>query len=488
MAVSAQYSVTIRVELDARQEPLGKLTAAIAAAGGQLQGVDLVPGAGSEGKRVREFTIDAQDREHWERILRAIGSTRGAKVLDYVDRTMQMHRGGKIELHNKYPLKTRDDLSMAYTPGVARVCQDIHADRAKAFEYTIKKNTVAVVSDGSAVLGLGNIGPEAAMPVMEGKAMLFKEFAAVDAFPICLDTQNADEIVKAVELIAPTFGGINLEDISAPRCFEIEDRLKESIDIPVFHDDQHGTAVVVMAALFNALKIVGKPIEELRVLVVGLGAAGVAVTKMMLASGVTHIVGCDRRGALSTEREDYVSGEMSSIKRWYAESSNPERLSGQPADVIEAMDLFIGLSGPGIIPAEALSKMNGDAIVFAMANPNPEVMPEDAAPYVRIMATGRSDYPNQINNVLCFPGIFRGALDAGAPRITEEMKLAAAKGIAEVVTEEDLSEDYIIPSVFNREVAPKVAQAVVEEAKRAGLARFSEETGTFSTVEVRPPS
>jgi malate dehydrogenase (oxaloacetate-decarboxylating) len=397
---------------------------------------------------------------------------------------MQMHRGGKISVENKYPLKTRDDLSMAYTPGVARVCEDIHADRAKAFEYTIKKNTVAVVSDGSAVLGLGNIGPEAAMPVMEGKAMLFKEFAQVDAFPICLDTQDADEIVKAVELIAPTFGGINLEDISAPRCFEIEERLKASLDIPVFHDDQHGTAVVTMAALFNALKIVGKPIEQLRVLVVGLGAAGVAVTKMMLATGVTHVVGCDRQGALSTEREDYLSGEMSGIKRWYAESSNPDRLGGQPADVIEGMDLFIGLSGPGIISADALGKMNDDAIVFAMANPNPEVMPEDAAPHVRIMATGRSDYPNQINNVLCFPGIFRGALDAGAPNITEEMKLAAARGIAEVVADDDLSEDYIIPSVFDRDVAPKVAQAVVEEAKREGIARFSEETGTFSTVEI----
>jgi len=474
MAVSAQYSVTIRVELDARQEPLGKLTASIAEAGGQLQGVDLVPGAGSEGKRVREFTIDAQDQEHWEKILRAIGSTRGAKVLEYTDRTMQMHRGGKIEIHNKYPLKTRDDLSMAYTPGVARVCQDIHDDRSKAFEYTIKKNMVAVVSDGSAVLGLGNIGPEAAMPVMEGKAMLFKEFADVDAFPICLDTQDPEEIIKAVELMAPTFGGINLEDISAPRCFEIEDRLKESIDIPVFHDDQHGTAVVTMAALFNALKIVDKPIQDLRVLVVGLGAAGVAVTKMMLASGVTHVVGCDRQGALSTTRADYEAGEMSGIKRWYAENSNPEKLLGQPADVIEGMDIFVGLSGPGIIEADALGKMNRDAIVFAMANPTPEVMPEDAAPYVRIMATGRSDYPNQINNVLCFPGIFRGALDAGAPRITEEMKLAAAQGIAEVVTEEDLAEDYIIPSVFNREVAPKVAAAVVEEARRAGIARLSE--------------
>ncbi len=480
----AQYSVTIRVELDARQEPLGKLTAAIADASGQLQGVDLVPGAGAEGKRVREFTIDARDQEHWEQILRSIGSTRGAKVLEYTDRTMQMHRGGKIELRNKYPLKTRDDLSMAYTPGVARVCQEIHADRSKAFEYTIKRNTVAVVSDGSAVLGLGDIGPEAAMPVMEGKAMLFKEFASVDAFPICLNSQDPDQIVQAVELMSPTFGGINLEDIAAPRCFEIEERLKAALDIPIFHDDQHGTAVVVMAALFNALKIVGKPIESLRVLMVGLGAAGVAVTKMMLESGVSHVVGCDRSGAISTERNDYKTGGMSDIKRWYAEVSNPEKLTGDPADVIEGMDLFIGLSGPGIIPAQALEKMNDDAIVFAMANPNPEVMPEEADPYVRIMATGRSDYPNQINNVLCFPGIFRGALDAGAPSITEEMKLAAAHGIANVVTEEDLSEDYIIPSVFNREVAPAVAEAVVEEAKRDGIARFNPETGTFATVDV----
>jgi malate dehydrogenase (oxaloacetate-decarboxylating) len=478
---SAQFSVTVRVELAARQEPLGKLTAAIAEAGGALQGVDLVPGAGSEGKRVREFTVDARDQAHWEEILRAIGSTRGARVLDYVDRTLAMHRGGKIEQHNKYPLKTRDDLSMAYTPGVARVCMDIAADRAKAFEYTIKRNTVAVVSDGSAVLGLGDIGPEAAMPVMEGKAMLFKEFAGVDAFPICLDTNDPDRIVESVRLMAPTFGGINLEDISAPRCFEIEDRLKDELDIPVFHDDQHGTAVVTMAALFNALKIVGKELTDMRVLVVGLGAAGVAVTKMMLASGVTDVIGCDRKGALSVEREDYE--QMTDIKRWYADNSNPENRRGEPADVIEGCDLFVGLSGPGIIPPEALGKMADDAIVFAMANPNPEVMPEDAEPYVRIMATGRSDYPNQINNVLCFPGIFRGALDAGAPTITEEMKLAAAMGIADVVADEDLSEDYIIPSVFDRDVAPAVARSVVEEARRAGLARVSEETGTFATVD-----
>jgi malate dehydrogenase (oxaloacetate-decarboxylating) len=480
-SVSAQFSVTVRVELDARAEPLGKLTAAIAEAGGALQGVDLVPGAGSEGKRVREFTIDARDQAHWEQILRSIGGTRGARVIDYVDRTLAMHRGGKIEQHNKYPLKTRDDLSMAYTPGVARVCMEIAGDRTKAFDFTIKRNTVAVVSDGSAVLGLGDIGPEAAMPVMEGKAMLFKEFAGIDAFPICLDTNDPEKIIETVKLIAPTFGGINLEDISAPRCFEIEDRLKEEIDIPVFHDDQHGTAVVTMAALFNALKIVGKPISDLNVLVLGLGAAGVAVTKMMLASGVRNVIGCDRKGALSTSRDDYE--DMTQVKRWYSENSNPEKRLGSPAEVIEGMDLFVGLSGPGLIEASALERMNDDAIVFAMANPTPEVMPEDAEPYVRIMATGRSDYPNQINNVLCFPGIFRGALDAGAPRITEEMKLAAAQGIADVVAAEDLSEDYIIPSVFDRDVAPAVAKAVVEEARNAGIARVSEETGTFSTIE-----
>jgi malate dehydrogenase (oxaloacetate-decarboxylating) len=478
----AQFSVTVRVELDARQEPLGKLTAEIAEAGGALQGVDLVPGAGAEGKRVREFTIDARDEAHWESIMRAIGSTRGARVLDYTDRTFAMHRGGKIELANKYPLKSRDDLSMAYTPGVARVCTAIAEDRSKAFDFTIKKNTVAVVSDGSAVLGLGDIGPEAAMPVMEGKAMLFKEFAEVDAFPICLDTHDPDSIVDTVRLMAPTFGGINLEDISAPRCFYIEERLKEELDIPVFHDDQHGTAVVTMAALFNALKIVDKRLEDLKVLMLGLGAAGVACTKMMLESGVREIIGCDRRGALSTERDDYVSGEMNEAKRWFAGSTNPNRAVGPPAEVIEGCDLFVGVSGPGLIRADDLAKMADDPIVFAMANPTPEVMPEEAEPHVRIMATGRSDYPNQINNVLCFPGIFRGALDAGAPRITEEMKMAAARGIADVVAEDDLSEDYIIPSVFDRDVAPAVAEAVVEEARQAGIARVSEETGTFSTV------
>jgi malate dehydrogenase (oxaloacetate-decarboxylating) len=470
-SVSAQFSVTVRVELDARQEPLGKLTAAIAESGGALQGVDLVPGAGSEGKRVREFTIDARDQPHWEEILRAIGSTRGARVIDYVDRTLAMHRGGKIEQHNKYPLKTRDDLSMAYTPGVARVCMEIASDRSKAFDYTIKRNTVAVVSDGSAVLGLGDIGPEAAMPVMEGKAMLFKEFAGIDAFPICLDTNDPDRIIDAVKLLAPAFGGINLEDISAPRCFVIEDALKEEVDIPVFHDDQHGTAVVTMAALFNALKIVGKPISDIRVLMLGLGAAGVAVTKMMLASGVTKIIGCDHRGALSTQREDYVDGRMTEIKRWYSENSNPEGRLGPPAEVIQDADLFVGLSGPGLIEASALDRMADDAIVFAMANPTPEVMPEEAEPYVRIMATGRSDYPNQINNVLCFPGFFRGLLDSRARTVNDDMKLAAARALAACVRRSELSAEYIIPSVFNKSVAPAVATGVARAAWDTGSAR-----------------
>jgi malate dehydrogenase (oxaloacetate-decarboxylating) len=479
---SASFSAVLRVHLDNHPGAFAQLAAAIGEAGGLLGAIDLV--RVHKQTKVRDVTVQANDAEHIDRIVEAVRELPGIEIEHVSDRTFLLHLGGKLEVQPRTPLKTRDDLSMAYTPGVARICRAIVDEPDNVWRLTIKQNAVAVVTDGTAVLGLGDIGPAAALPVMEGKAVLFKEFAEIDAWPVCLAMTDPDEIVAAVRAIAPVFGGINLEDIAAPRCFEIEERLKASLDIPIFHDDQHGTAVVVMAALFNALKIVGKPIESLRVLMVGLGAAGVAVTKMMLESGVTHVVGCDRSGAISTERDDYKAGGMSDIKRWYAEVSNPEVLIGDPADVIEGMDLFIGLSGPGIIPAQALEKMNDDAIVFAMANPNPEVMPEEAEPYVRIMATGRSDYPNQINNVLCFPGIFRGALDAGAPSITEEMKLAAAHGIANVVTEEDLSEDYIIPSVFNRDVAPAVAEAVVEEAKRDGIARFNPETGSFATVDV----
>ncbi len=477
----ASYSLTARVRIANLPGMLGKVTSAIGEAGGDIGAVDIVEAGGQT--MTRDVTFKCSDEAHGQRIVEGLKGVEGITVVNVSDRTFLMHLGGKIEVNGRIAVKTRDDLSMAYTPGVARVCMAIHEDPEKAYTLTIKGNTVAVVTDGTAVLGLGDIGPEAAMPVMEGKAMLFKEFADVDAFPICLDTNETEEIIRTVQLMAPTFGGINLEDISAPRCFEIEERLKAELDIPVFHDDQHGTAVVVMAALYNALKIIGKPIESLRVLVLGTGAAGVACTKMMQESGISQIIGCDRRGAISVDREDYVNDEMSQIKRWFAENTNPSRASGGPNEVIEGCDLFIGVSGPGLIEAKSLEKMNKDAMVFAMANPTPEVMPEEAEPYVRIMATGRSDYPNQINNVLCFPGVFRGALDAGAPRITEAMKLAAARGIADVVSEEDLSEDYVIPSVFNREVAPTVARAVVEEAKAEGLARMSEETGTFHVVE-----
>jgi malate dehydrogenase (oxaloacetate-decarboxylating) len=472
---SAQYRLTIRVTLEDSQGILGLVTSAIGEAGGMIAAVDLVEVDGEHS--LRDIVVDASGRDHWERIVAAIDAVDGAEVIDTTDRTFLLHVGGKIEQHNKHPLKTRDDLSMAYTPGVARVSLAIAADPDKAFQYTIKRNTVAVISDGTAVLGLGDIGPRAAMPVMEGKCCLFKEFAGVDAFPICLETTDPEEIVRTVKLIAPAFGGINLEDISAPRCFEIEDQLKEQLDIPVFHDDQHGTAVVVLAALLNAVKLTGRRLEELNVLVVGLGAAGMAVSKILLAAGVSRIIGADSQGAVHVQREDYLDGSMNSVKRWFAEATNPDCRTGAPADVIEGTDLLIGVSGARAFPAEALARMNRDAMVFAMANPNPEVDPEEAAPYVRIIATGRSDYPNQINNVLCFPGIFRGALDVRAPTITEDMKMAAARAIAAIVDESELRDDYIIPSVFNRDVAPAVAAAVAEQARAAGTARAGQEVG-----------
>jgi malate dehydrogenase (oxaloacetate-decarboxylating) len=357
---------------------------------------------------------------------------------------------------------------MAYTPGVARVCMAISRDVSKAHEYTIKANTVAVVSDGTAVLGLGDIGPEGAMPVMEGKAMLFKSFGGVDAFPICLNTKDPEEIISIVKALAPTFGGINLEDISAPRCFEIEDRLKAELDIPVFHDDQHGTAVVVLGALKNALKLTGKRMEDLRVVVLGVGAAGVACSKILMAAGVRQIVGVDRTGTIYQGRTD----GMNFMKQWFAENTNPELIKGDIGAACKGADLFLGLSGPGLLNVEHLKSMAKDPIVFAMANPTPEIMPEIAAPYVRIMATGRSDYPNQINNVLCFPGLFRGALDVRATSINEEMKLAAADAIAATISEHELCEDYIIPSVFNPAVGRQVARTVAEAAVRTGVARL----------------
>jgi malate dehydrogenase (oxaloacetate-decarboxylating) len=464
---SAQFSLTLRVELP--QKPggvLGKVTAAITRAGGAIVAVDTVEARGEH--TLREITVECSSVEHRGEVISAVQSVRPARVVEITDRTFEVHRRGKIHTGLNIPLKSRDDLSMAYTPGVARVCTAIAENRQKAFKYTIKANTVAVVSDGTAVLGLGDIGPEAAMPVMEGKAMLFKEFADVDAFPICLDTKDPDEIVETVMRISPTFGGINLEDISSPRCFEIEQRLVEALDIPVFHDDQHGTAIVTLAALINACRLTDRRMEDLEVLMVGAGAAGVAVAKILMDAGVTSIVACDRYGAIHTGREDYEAGSMNAPKSWLAENTNPGHRDGMPREVIEGTDLFVGLSGPGIITAADLQKMNPDPFVFAMANPNPEVRPEEAAPYVRVMATGRSDFPNQINNVLAFPGVFRGALDARATAITERMKLAAARGIASCVDDDELDEDYIIPSVFNREVAREVANAVRAEAELSG--------------------
>jgi malate dehydrogenase (oxaloacetate-decarboxylating) len=475
---SAQYSLTLRVELPHRGGALSRVTSAIAGAGGVINAVDALESDGDG--TVREITVDCMDAHHRGRVISAVQAIRVARLVETTDRTFELHRRGKLHTGLNSPLKTRDDLSMAYTPGVARVCTAIEANREKAFKYTIKSNTVAVVSDGTAVLGLGDIGPEAAMPVMEGKAMLFKEFAGVDAFPICLATKDADEIVETVERIAPGFGGINLEDISSPRCFEIERRLVERLDIPVFHDDQHGTAIVVLAALLNACRLTDRRIEDLAAVMAGAGAAGVAVVKILIGAGVTDIVTCDRSGAIHTERADYLDGSMNAPKRWLAENTNPERRDGPAGSMLADADLFLGLSGPGIISAQDLARMRPDPFVFAMANPNPEVTPEQAAPFVRVMATGRSDHPNQINNVLAFPGIFRGALDVRAQRITEQMKIAAAHGIAGVVGDDELSEDYIVPSVFNRGVSQAVARAVADEAEREGVAR--ERAGTLAEM------
>ena len=461
---SASFSATIRVHLDDRPGAFADVARAIGDAGGSLGAIDLV--RVEQGRKVRDVTVDAASADHLDAIVAAVREVQGVEVEHVSDRTFLLHLGGKIEMASKTPLKTRDDLSMAYTPGVARVCLAIAADPATAWNLTSKSNTVAVVTDGTAVLGLGDIGPEAAMPVMEGKAMLFKEFSGVDAWPICLGTKDVDEIVAAVTAIAPGFGGINLEDISAPRCFEIESRLRDTLDIPVFHDDQHGTAVVVAAALLNALRIVGKRVEDARVVLTGVGAAGIATTDMLLALGVRDLVGCDRHGAIHVRRAD-----LGPWKTAYAERTNPRGFTGSADEALADADVFIGLSGPGAVTGEGIASMANDAVVFAMANPTPEVAPEEIEGLAAVIATGRSDYPNQINNVLAFPGIFRGALDVRAATINEEMKLAAAHAIAAVVKPEELGPEYVIPSVFNREVAPAVAAAVAAAAEQTGVAR-----------------
>jgi malate dehydrogenase (oxaloacetate-decarboxylating) len=460
----ASYSLTVRVRIVNSPGMLGKVTSAIGAEGGDIGGIDIVE-AGRE--MTRDISFKASDEAHGQRITERLRGIEGVTVVNVSDRTFLMHLGGKIEVNGRIAVKTRDDLSMAYTPGVARVCMAIHHDPEKAYTLTIKQNTVAVVSDGSAVLGLGDIGPNGAQPVMEGKALIFKSFAGVDAFPLCLNTKSVDEIVMIVKAIAPVFGGINLEDISAPRCFEIEERLQRELDIPVFHDDQHGTAVVVLAALINALKVVGKKLADVRIVFTGAGASGIATAKLLMLEGARHVVGCDRAGTIYRGRTD----NMNSMKQWFAEHTNQEGLRGSAGDALKGADIFVGLSGPGVVSLKDVQTMNRDAIVFAMANPTPEIMPEEAGPHVRVMATGRSDYPNQINNSCCFPGFFRGMLDVRARSVNDEMKLAAAHALAGIVGDAELSEEYITPSMFDPRVVPTVAAAVADAAVRTGVAR-----------------
>ncbi|MDQ2679417.1 MAG: NAD-dependent malic enzyme [Candidatus Eremiobacteraeota bacterium] len=454
----------MRVEMPSSAGGFALLASTIGDAGGVIGAVDMR----SVGKNavVRDFTINVSSEAIGKAVREAVESVDGVKVISVSDSTFLAHLGGKISVEPKIPVKTRQDLSTVYTPGVARVSMAIAADPNKAFALTIKRNSVAVVSDGTAVLGLGDIGPLGALPVMEGKAMLFKQFAGIDAFPICLDTKDVDEIVETVVRIAPVFGGINLEDISAPRCFEVERRLIEALDIPVMHDDQHGTAVVILAALINAAAVVNKRIEDLTVVVTGSGAAGTATIKMLLGAGVRDVIPVDRAGAIN--RDDRYDN---SHWRWLAENTNRENRRGALSEVLKGADVFIGVSAPGILHVEDIAKMGRDPIVFAMANPTPEIMPDAAAPHVAVMATGRSDFPNQVNNLLAFPGIFRGALDCRASAITEKMKIAAAYAIASIVADDERGPEYIIPSVFDARVVDAVAKAVAQAAVDEGIAR-----------------
>ena len=464
-APTASHSLTVRLQILNKPGMLGKVTSAIGKGGGDIGGIDLV----EVGRTTitRDLTFKASDERHGGQVVERLRALEGVTVVNVSDRTFLMHLGGKIEVRGKMAVKTRDDLSMAYTPGVARICMAIHHDPEKAYTLTIKQNTVAVVTDGSAVLGLGDIGPSGAQPVMEGKALIFKEFAGVDAFPICLATKDVDEIVMIVKAIAPVFGGINLEDISAPRCFEIEERLQRDLDIPVFHDDQHGTAVVVLGAMINALKLVKKKMSDVRFVFTGAGASGIATAKLLMKAGAKHIVGCDRAGAIYKGRKE----NMNSMKEWFAQHTNPRGIKGSAGDALAGADVFIGLSGPGVVSLKDIKAMNRDAIVFAMANPVPEILPEEVGNSVRVMATGRSDYPNQINNSCGFPGIFRGLLDVRAKQVNDEMKLAAANAIAGIVGKNELSEEYITPSMFDPRLVPAVSQAVADAAIRSGMAR-----------------
>ena len=461
---TAAYSVNLQVEMLNVPNTLGRLATAIGEAGANIVSMG---GFDVRGEVLtNEIVVNCRDEEHATAVLNRVEALEGVILRGWFDRTFELHQGGKIEVLSLAPVTDNHDLSMAYTPGVARICMAIHADPSRAHELTIKKNTVAIVTDGTAVLGLGDIGPIAALPVMEGKALLFKEFAGVDAFPVCLDVDDPSEIVETVIRIAPAFGGINLEDIAAPAAFEVEEALQEALDIPVFHDDQHGTAVVTLAALWNSLRLTGREIGDQSVVISGVGAAGVAVGKILIDAGVGEIVGVDRTGALYEGRDN-----LNSAKEWFAINTNSDRKMGSLSDVLAGADVFIGLSGPGLLDAADLRNMAPEPIVFAMANPDPEIRPEEADGLAAVMATGRSDYPNQINNVLAFPGIFRGALDAGATRVTENMKLAAARAIADSVDDEDLKPDFVVPSVFDKTVPLQVAEAVAAAAVADGVCR-----------------
>ena len=459
MAPSVSYSITVRLEVASKGRAVSEITRVVEQAGGVVTALDVT--AGGAGKLRVDVTCAARDTAHAEAIVAALTAITGVRVHKVSDRTFLLHLGGKIEMSSKVPLRNRDDLSMAYTPGVGRVAMAIAASPDDARRLTIKRNSVAVVTDGSAVLGLGNIGPYAALPVMEGKAALFKRFADIDAWPICLDTQDTDEIVRTVKAIAPGFGGINLEDISAPRCFEVERRLRELLDIPVFHDDQHGTAIVVMAALTNALRVVGKKLPEVKIAMAGAGAAGTAVLKLLLGAGATaqNIIVADEKGAVYENRPG-----MDSSLRWIAENTNHGGYAGDLKGALTGADVFIGLSAPGILTGGDIAQMAGNAIVFALANPDPEVDPDAAMEHAAVVATGRSDYPNQINNVLAFPGVFRGLLDAQSRNITDGMLIAAASALADVVSPDELGPHYIVPSVFHPDVASSVAAAVRDAA------------------------
>lgn len=461
----SNYRLTVRLELANRPGMFARIATTLAEEGVSLGAVDIV--SATPEKMIRDVTFDVRSEEHGEQVLKRLNALPDVKVLSASDRIFLLHLGGKIRVESKLPLTTRNTLSMVYTPGVGRVSSAIAKDRSKVYAFTTKNNSVAVVTDGSAVLGLGNLGPEAALPVMEGKAMLFREFAGIDAWPICLSTQDPDEIVRIVQGIAPGFGGINLEDISAPRCFEIERRLKDTLDIPVMHDDQHGTAVVILAALTNALKLIKKRFGEVRVVVNGLGAAGTACCQILLAAGVSRLVGCGRRGIVLSGDPD----TLRACRHNLASCMHPDRPTGTLQDALKGADVFIGLSVANVLRPEDLDVMAKDRIVFAMANPDPEITPELAVSRCRVFATGRSDYPNQINNVLAFPGLFRGALDVQARDINEAMELAAAQAIADIIPEATLSEDYIIPSVFDKQVVQRVSKAVAGAARATGVAR-----------------